>query len=599
MDFEIDQDIINDFIEQVNKEQLRLVEIIAILKKDSSVSNLFEESGQISDRIFGAVSMLQVDQFAGYSRKVKEIGYKCAQTSADQLKVRDQCIKIIEQYSIELGFIKEDGHDFSYIVARDIEYKKHIVKIDRILASELHSIAAGSVAFEDDQKFILVYDKSRLLEFAVQDSTAVYIPEPKFFTTLHGFKKSFYKYQSSLYGVVVNIGNDEWMQVIKEVRSFDPRVPIIIVSKRKKGLEQIDKKALQVQGLLASTGNFKKIIDFFKKVYKTQDLISRKLEVEKADIGSEECTQDEKSYVEVSALIFKSGAPSCFDIFLKVSQKFIKVINKDQIFDIEQIKRHISKGIKKYYILRDEQNEFVRQFDKEMQRIYDDPEIGLCEKKNNFLDYAQDVQCFFNEHQVDLDAIEQVRDFVQTSEKLVKDIEADSTVLKEFFSDLAMMERATSICLMAGLFLQQIHAKQDTFTDIALVCYLHDIGLKDEDDVIKNGNQNLMNEEQKQIFWAHPKKGARMLIELGIKPTLAEAVSHHHMRFDGSGFPVRDPNIALNPIAEVIGMAEEFLATISECEKSETVQNPVEQFMNKMNKRFSPRLQHAFSFAFK
>ena len=575
MDFVLDQEIIDDFKEQIAKEEIALSEIISKLKVNTKESSLFEESGQISDRIYGAVTMFNIPDFALYSRKIKEISYKCSQTEEDHEVVRKKCFEFIKQYCDEIKYVKENISNLEKVLAKGREYKVVISRLDRLLASYLHSIKSGSVSFDNDQKFIFVYDKSAMLEYYEKSNPKKLLPEQKFYNADQGFLKAIMEQRESVYGLVIDTSDEQWMNIIQKIRMYDPSVPIVITSKKKRGLEKIDRKKLQVQGVMVVTASFNKVIERFKKVYSLKESkIGKKIEgtSENASVNSEE-------YQEVATVVFKNGIPSPVNVYLKVGGKYIKLINKSEPFDTSVVKRHVEKGVENYYILKSDFDGYMKALDEEMLRIHTDPEIGFSEKKESFLDYAQDIQCFFEDRNIDAESLEKVREFVGYSEKLIKEVTKENSRLKEFLSDMLHMERYTSICLLAGIFLNHIDAGKSIHDDIGLACYLHDIGLKGESKVIRDGKIEMMNEEEKKIFYAHPKKGAKILAEEGIKPALFEAVAHHHMRYDGSGFPKRDSSTKLNQISEVISMAEEFLDILNICEGTD--KDPINLFRKK------------------
>ena len=150
---------------------------------------------------------------------------------------------------------------------------------------------------------------------------------------------------------------------------------------------------------------------------------------------------------------------------------------------------------------------------------------------------------------------------------------------------------------MCGLFLDSIKATGTVYNDIILLCFFHDIGMTKCSENVRKLKPEFLNEEELNQYYSHPRFSAQILAELNFKPALLEAVSQHHIRRNGNGFPRLPKGENLNPIAELIGLCEDFLTTIEECEKDEL--NPIIEFKKKMPNQYSQKLQDIFNLTFK
>lgn len=587
----LDPEIIQDFNNQINQQTMIVCDIIENLKGDLTKNDLFVQVGQVADRIYGAISMFGFKEFAEYCIKMKEMSYKCSYSDPEHEELRTKCFDIIREFpNLLRGFkqVLENNAD-----AQEITRKHHLdtKRIEKILASYLHNITEGSVAYEDIRTYYYIYDKLGTIMSAYKAENREFDPAPKFFNAYTGFKKGLNKNPQEIAGIVIETQSDTWEMLIKDIKLILPNVPISLAIKNKRGIEGIDKAKLGVNSIVSSMAKYPKIIDSVKNIVR-----SPLPEVSAAMVENKEATSND--VVSVSPNIFKNGSPSQFDIYVKINdQKFIKVIGANELFDTGLIEKHIQRKISKYYILKNDYQKYCESSEMEFARLCDDPNIGFAKRKQSVLDHADSISFFIEENGVDLKAIQSAQKFVEQSEKLIHETINAQAELKNFLDDITNMEHGAALCLMSGLFLDSIKASADIYNDVVLLCFFHDIGMsKCSENVKKLRPENLTAEELVE-YHAHPRYSAQILAELNFKPALVEAASQHHVRKDGSGFPRLGKDVSLNPIAELIGLCEDFIITIEECEREEL--NPVLEFKKKMKNMYSPKIQNVFNLTFK
>ena len=84
----IDKELARDLV-QTNKEiRKELTEIIESLQKDPSQLELYEQFGQIIDRIYGTVATIGMKNFAEYTKVIKQISYACSKSDSKQGRAR-------------------------------------------------------------------------------------------------------------------------------------------------------------------------------------------------------------------------------------------------------------------------------------------------------------------------------------------------------------------------------------------------------------------------------------------------------------------------------------------------------------------------------
>jgi len=587
----LDKELVNDFNQQIEEQSEIVKNALNVLDSDLTNSEAFVECGQVVDRIYGAISMFGFPELSEYLLKLKEMSYKCSNSDPDHEVLRKKCMKLIETYhssSALFASVLSSGKDAAQI---NHSIALETKKVDKILMSYLHGISGGSTDYDDTRTYIYVYDKLGLIEDHYKRMNKELYPAPKFFNAYAGLKKAIKENQEEISGIILDIESDSWELVLKEIREKDPIISIFITAKNKRLMSSIDKSKLRVQGTFLNHIKFSKFISEFEKIEQR---------AKSAEAKATEKKQDKPvdiKYTKVSIDVFKRGLPSPFNVYLKINdEKYLKVIKKGEGIDPEQVEKHNQKNIEQYYIDQADFDEYHSSMDDEIKKILEDPNLNIRDKQRVALDYADNVTYLLESKGVDEKSLVSAKQFVEMSEKIVSEVAKSNDLVKDFLSDLRNIERGSILAMLSGLFLNKMKASQDIHQDVALICFLHDIALAGSPPHVKEGNLELMSDDEKDFFNKHPKKGAQILAEVGLKPALLEAVIQHHIRIDNSGFPQLPKGQKINSIAELIGLCDDFSKVLEECD--ETGEDPILKFKTQIEGRFSKKLVDVFSLAF-
>ena len=98
----IDQDILEAFAEEIRAIEKALKIIVqGIISAKLKAPQLFEEFGQVIDRIYGTAMTLEFVEVGEYCRSMKEITYKCSQSDSEKgmekcMFMMLDCLKYLE-----------------------------------------------------------------------------------------------------------------------------------------------------------------------------------------------------------------------------------------------------------------------------------------------------------------------------------------------------------------------------------------------------------------------------------------------------------------------------------------------------------------------
>jgi putative nucleotidyltransferase with HDIG domain len=95
---------------------------------------------------------------------------------------------------------------------------------------------------------------------------------------------------------------------------------------------------------------------------------------------------------------------------------------------------------------------------------------------------------------------------------------------------------ARRVAFLADLLAQRIGLRAPQREELRVAAFLHDIGrLAAPGRTL--ASSELLFPDQRHPIEEHPSLGAKLIEPLGFPTSVADAIAHHHERYDGSGFP--------------------------------------------------------------
>ncbi|MBF0315693.1 MAG: hypothetical protein HQK50_07840 [Oligoflexia bacterium] len=144
---DVSEDILEELAIEIREIQAILKEVMGkIVQSPMKEMSLYENFGQVIDRLYGTAATLQFVEIANYCKMMKEITYKCGQSDNEKgiekcTRMMLDCIKYLEALA---GCI-HNPEEF-----KKIRYSMHveIAKGDRLTRSYFFSIKRTSCEVE-------------------------------------------------------------------------------------------------------------------------------------------------------------------------------------------------------------------------------------------------------------------------------------------------------------------------------------------------------------------------------------------------------------------------------------------------------------------
>jgi len=119
-----------------------------------------------------------------------------------------------------------------------------------------------------------------------------------------------------------------------------------------------------------------------------------------------------------------------------------------------------------------------------------------------------------------------------------------------------LRQHSQAVSELAQKMAQELGLSEEEEELVTLTGYLHDLGMR-ELDYQRIYRLDRPMEAERRLYQRHPVVGARIL-EASAFPGLAEAVRHHHERWDGTGYPQRLAGPAIPLASRIVHLAEVY-----------------------------------------
>lgn len=154
----------------------------------------------------------------------------------------------------------------------------------------------------------------------------------------------------------------------------------------------------------------------------------------------------------------------------------------------------------------------------------------------------------------------------------------------------------TNVSLLTISFANHLGFSGKTLEDIGVAALLHDVGkVTIPDEILKKPGP--LNETERAIMETHTIKGAQLIgRQESISRLTMVAALEHHIKYDGTGYPVIKKNWQPNLVSQIISIADVYDALRSKRPYKEPISQPeIISILNKDGgKMFNPDLVNRF-----
>ncbi len=415
------------------------------------------------------------------------------------------------------------------------------------------------------------------------------------------------QFKKAFAGIFISpsIDDPHILQLIKSCHYYHPGVPIFLLDappNPKKpvqlgpqdlndlGVQKILKKPIKLSELIKLVNPASVIFDPQEALVisqKNEDPLEKELEVQ--DI----------QFFPTRSETFLSGSRSFFDLYVRLdSGKYLKILKAGESFSSERIETYLQKGVQFFYLRKEAREHYVNFCDKIASAIVTSKTVSSRVKVGQTFRHGQETVDFLMSHGINKSSIEYANGFVNNVEQLVRSLNLKNGSLRVFFEDLSGYNHGVGTAFIAALLLPPLKIlNEKAIQTLGVASLLHDIGLYNLPENIRNEDESKMSDSEKQLYRLHPITGAKTLESTKeVDPIVVQIVEQHHERKNRTGFPKQQGGANILLFSEIVGISDEFFRLILK-EKDNPEIEPFTE-IQKMYRDFSNPLVSAFQIAF-
>jgi HD-GYP domain-containing protein (c-di-GMP phosphodiesterase class II) len=359
------------------------------------------------------------------------------------------------------------------------------------------------------------------------------------------------------------------IQFIKLAHELRPATPIYIVQTNQPHFSESEMHRLGLSGTISRTELGSKVMEYQEQMRSTLGLAGL-LEENYWDSNFEDKVVE--GYKPIRCADFISGQKCLYDVHVKLeSGRFLKILSANDCFSPERVSTYIKKGVRHFYVNESSLRRCIHYCESFSKALLLRGNVSYELKISEMLGDGVEVVNLVRGENVNDQTVESIADYLAKVRVLIfQSAKSPQELIKVLESRLQLYEHSVGVAMIAGLLTKPLQIESETaFRSVGTASFLHDIGLFKLAPELANENVNAFTAAQLAEFQTHPDKGAKYLEEnTKLDASVIQAVAQHHERRDGSGFPRKLGAGKISPIAEIVGISDEFVRLLREQESS-------------------------------
>ncbi len=430
-----------------------------------------------------------------------------------------------------------------------------------------------------------------------KEKTKAMLPTPFFSETARTAQSFLSDREVNYAGVFINpaVGTPAWFAIVKNCHQYRSGIPLFIIYDEKPKISKEEAEKLGVWGFVKKPMTYDKLLELAVEDDQSDDgMENLKPDPQPSPAPSQELKDADFTDVNLKNLVGRTK--SLFDLYVKLSSgKYVKILSAGDILSADRVESYKAKGVDKLLILKTAQQDYLKFYDEMTANMLKDTSVSIETKTELVTDQGAKTISFLKSAGFNDLSMQAAQQYVQNTAEMVNQIAAAQGQVKKLLSDMASYEHSVACTTLSSLFMKRLGAQTpSTVQAIGLTCFLHDVALVDQEQVIKDEDITKMNDAQKAIFLSHPEEGAKLVKKMkSVPPIVVQAVAQHHLRKGKKGFPADKVVDEVNRISELIGICEDFLLLMKAAEKDPKI-NPITELQKTAKHDFSEVIADAF-----
>lgn len=262
-------------------------------------------------------------------------------------------------------------------------------------------------------------------------------------------------------------------------------------------------------------------------------------------------------YISIRVSTLRGERNIDFNCYVKINDKFVLYLRQGDSFEGERLKRLKDKKLKKMFIPKEFENNYLDYMKKNIEIAYDDKSNKSIESRAEIIQGQQESNAErVMENPENQEAYAETKVAAQQYVQfLLKNPQAKNAILNIENTDKNLAHHGVSVSTFAVAIAEKINLDPKLTQLLALGSLIHDIGHQSSSlDLYRPVSS--MSKEDFEIFKQHPSVGAKRVHDKNhFDQQVISIINEHEECIDGSGFPRGYNEQKLDPLSVIVAAA--------------------------------------------
>jgi len=258
------------------------------------------------------------------------------------------------------------------------------------------------------------------------------------------------------------------------------------------------------------------------------------------------------------------------DIYLKLTDKYLLLFRKDDLYPSERLTKYKNKGAVSLYVKNQDRNVFMDTFIRTSNAVQGIQSAAFSEKIRSSSKKLHDIYDITKNYGITDTVIYETNEIISSNIFVLE--KTDKAIYDILNEILNTSNRFFEKCLLTSYLAIGIAYKMDwkspaTIQKLGFAAILQDIGLsKQSITKVENGGMESLSKEETKDYIEHPLSGANIVSpSQTLPPNIADLILYHHEKPDGTGFPRAINWKHTSQINAVLNISVEMAHQIQNC----------------------------------
>lgn len=306
--------------------------------------------------------------------------------------------------------------------------------------------------------------------------------------------------------------------------------------------------------------------------------------------------KNKKEFCKVGIKKFLNFNYTICDIYINLSDnKYLKIINQNELYSFDIIEKFKIKGIDFFYIKQEDFSTFTEHYAQLISSTLSSTSLTEQERIESEVDSLQFVHETIHHLGIDEGVIKAVNAVMDSNTRVIKNIPDLGNLLKKMVNAKNYIyEHSLLNSYVCAMIVQEMNwSTEGTIQKMALASLMHDMALIDPELAMiselteETINKKALDYRQIGLIRKHPLEMAQRVNKIkNFVSEVDQIIINHHERPDGSGFPKGLQAAQLSPLSCIFIVTEEFVNTIY---KKETNKEILLKVIADLEKKYSQK----------